>query len=157
MKRIISSLLVVLCLLLPVTGCNKEKTPAKDVAASELAQALLDGISFQDSMSPVDESAVTYLFQLDGISLTEYAVYESTGATAEEIAVLKAGSSKDAELLKEKVNARVAAQKIAYENYVPEELVKLGKPVIETSGNCVILCVTDEDEKAKEIIHNCLT
>lgn len=151
MKKIISVLLVAV-MLLSVTGCGGKQQQEKDVNTSELAQALLDGISFEDVMSPIETSVVDYLFQLGGMTLAEQAVYESTGATAEEVAILKATSSEDAVILKEKAAARIEAQKIAYENYVPEELVKLDKAVVETSGNCVILCVTDEDEKAKEII-----
>lgn len=157
MKKMVSVLLVAMCMLLLVTGCGEKQQEEKDVNTSELAHKLLDTITFQDVLSLLDVSEVDYLYQLEGMTLAEQTVcVSSTGATAEEIAILKASSAEDAAILKDKVIARIESQKIRYENYVPEELVKLGKPVIKTIGNCVILCVADENEKAEQVICNYL-
>ena len=47
---------------------------------------------------------------------------------------------------------RVEDQKVAYTNYQPQEMTKLSDPVIETRGDTVILCVSDDNSAALSVI-----
>ncbi len=153
MKKITLSLLAFsLCSLLLFAGCSKQESETKDISVSDLAKELSEQISFEDKMSPVDKEAVSYLYQFEDGVISEQAVYESTGATAEEIAVFKASSAQKAETVKKAIDARIASQKQGFENYVPKELTKLENPVIEVKGSYVVLCVSNDNKKAEEII-----
>lgn len=153
MKKITSILLAFsFCVLVLFAGCSKKESAAKDISVSDLAKDLSQQITFEDKMSVIDQDAVSYIYQFEEGAVAEQAVYESTGATAEEIAVFKAASSDKTDVIKKAVDARIASQKTGFENYVPKELTKLEDPVIEVKGNYVILCVSNENDKAKEII-----
>ena len=141
-----------LCALVLLTGCSEKETGTKDISVSDLAKELSEQITFEDSMSIIEQDVVSYLYQFEDGVVADQAVYESTGATAEEIAVFKADSSKQVETITKAVDARIASQKQAFENYVPKELTKLEDPVIEVNGNYVVLCVSNDNTKSKEII-----
>lgn len=99
-------------------------------------------------------SEVNYdlVYDMEDINITESVVYVSSGATAEEIAAIKCETKEDAEKVETALKERVKEQKESFENYVPKELDKLDKAVIVKIGNTVVLSVSNEDAKAKEII-----
>uniref|UniRef100_UPI0040294495 DUF4358 domain-containing protein n=1 Tax=Ruminococcus bicirculans (ex Wegman et al. 2014) TaxID=1160721 RepID=UPI0040294495 len=72
--------------------------------------------------------------------------------TAEEIACLDAHDADRAQAIADTLTARVESQKKVFENYVPEEMTKLNDPVLVTNGNYVYLCLSNDNDKAKEII-----
>ncbi|MCR4741042.1 MAG: DUF4358 domain-containing protein [Lachnospiraceae bacterium] len=122
------------------------------VSADAIGTELREKIAYKDELSEIDTETLKMYIYLDDISIDEAKIYESTGATAEEIVVLKCGSPDDAKKAEAAFEQRIEEQKEAYENYVPEEMVKLGKPVIITKNEYAILSVSDEPDKAKDII-----
>lgn len=84
--------------------------------------------------------------------IEEYEAYVSTGATAEEIAVIKAKDEATAESMEEKLTERVEAQKNSFANYIPKEVEKLEEAVVYQEGVYVVLSISNDDEKAEEII-----
>ena len=56
------------------------------------------------------------------------------------------------ETVKAAMEKRVEDQKAAFENYQPKEMTKLGDPLLETRGNYVILCLSDDNDAARAII-----
>ena len=54
--------------------------------------------------------------------------------------------------IKTAVQNRVAAQLQSFQSYNANEVPKLENPVIETAGNCVILCVSDDKGEAEAVI-----
>lgn len=141
---------LVLMLMVLATGCSKKKEYNYDV--KELAGALKSGIEFKDEMSELQDDMFEYLYEIDVAAIEEKAVYISTGATAEEIAVIKAVDGEKAEEVRKGLEQRVEDQKESFESYIPEEMVKLNDPVLETKGNYIILCISDNNARAKEII-----
>ncbi len=101
-------------------------------------------------MSEVDEDTAEVLYGLYGLTDDDYddlAVYMSTGATAEEIAVVSVDSDAQAEKVTEVLKARIAAQIKSFENYVPGEVNKLSDAIVERVDNCIVLAVcNDYDE-----------
>jgi hypothetical protein len=91
-------------------------------------------------------------YSFSDADITEAVFYESSGATAEEIAVIKCGSGEGADKVEAALNTRVEEQKEAYTDYVPAELEKLNAAVVVKSGNTAILSVSDDPDKAREII-----
>ncbi len=104
-------------------------------------------------MSIVDEEIFFSLYDLDEIDVKEVTLYASTGATAEEVAVIKTKDGK-AEAVEKACRKRIEAQKQGFEDYVPKELEKLEKPVIMKAGNSVIMVVCDDREAAEKLLAN---
>jgi PBP1b-binding outer membrane lipoprotein LpoB len=86
MKKYIALLLT--ALLFFASGCAKNSAPKLDPAAA--ADRLAASVPFKDQMSPVDTAMALQLYGLDENTVSGSKVYESTGATAEEIAVFEA-------------------------------------------------------------------
>ncbi|MCR5734771.1 MAG: DUF4358 domain-containing protein [Lachnospiraceae bacterium] len=134
------------------TETEEVQTEVKEASAAEIGTELREKITYSDELSEIDTDTAKMYIYLDDVSIDEAKIYESTGATAEEIVVLKCSSADDASKAKSAFEQRIEEQKEAYTDYVPEELVKLSKPVIITNGEYAILSVSDEPDKAKEII-----
>ena len=129
-----------------------ENAEAKEVSAAAIGSELREKIAYKDELSEIDTETLKMYIYLDDVTVNDAKIYESTGATAEEIVVLECASNDDAKKAQAAFEQRIEEQKESYEDYVPEELVKLSKPVIITKDNYAILSVSDEPDKAKEII-----
>lgn len=152
--RYFRTVALILCICTLFAACADEGKNGADkpVDVHKLAGDLIGQVPFVDEMTE-DTSSVFYaLYQLDESAVKDQAFYFSTGATAEEVAVIEAADPGDVDTIKQAVLSRIEAQKEGFANYIPEELTKLKDPVVEVLGNCVILCVSDDNAKAREVI-----
>lgn len=145
-----------------LNGCGEETETGDEIAnlvidMPALADKLLEGVPFQDQMSEVDSEVFYMLYDLTEEDADDAVLITSTGATAEEIAVIHAASEDKIQTVLDAVNARVQAQRDGFEDYVPKELEKLEKPAVLNIGNYVVLCVCDDTEKAKTIVQESIT
>lgn len=146
MKRLIS-LWAALALTLSLAACSGGKDPAGyDPAA--VSKALLDSGAFSETLEALDADLVKGLYGLE-TGPEEAAVYTSTGATAEEVAVMTFAGQEAADAALKAMEARVADQKAACEGYLPAELPKLDKAILRQSGKSVLLVVANDAEKAQ--------
>ena len=148
------SFCIVMCMLMVfgMVSCSKAQEEIS-IDAEQLANDLFTQITYEDKLAQVEQDvAINNLFDCADVKIKECYVYESSRATAEEIAVFVCENSEEAQKMQEVLETRVADQKESYEDYVPEELVKLDKAVIEIQGNYAVLVVTNDDTKAKEIL-----
>jgi hypothetical protein len=146
---------VALCLGLVFAGCGgagDRSGEALDMRA--LAEALIDGIAFEDRMEEASNDAFYALYAVDpaDASVAGFVFYASTGATAEEVTVIEARDAESAPVVLECARARVASQKVEFENYAPEEMAKLNDPVLVRAGKYVILCLSNDNAAAEKII-----
>lgn len=139
-----------MAMVLALTGCGKKEVT---LDVTEVGNQLLEGITYQDELSSIDLDTASMIFNFADVTIVNGAIFESSGATAEEIVVLECSDAANADAAKAALEARVADQKESYTDYVPEELVKLDAAVIVTSGKYAILSVSDEPDKATEIIN----
>ncbi len=167
------TLALVLSAGLMLTGCDGDKNTTEEttgagtavastenvVRADEIdvgaaAETILGGIKFDDSLAMLDAEAVKYRY-----GFTEditAAVYAGSGATAEEVAVFDAGTDEDGEALADDMKKYIEEQIVSYKNYVPAEVSRLEKAIIEREGRYVILCVTADTDSAKAVIEKAL-
>ena len=126
----------------------------ENVDVVKVAQQLKDEITYQDTLNEISDDMISKLFGLtSGTDYKAGKVYVgSGGATAEEVACFEANDAAGVEKIKTALQQRVDAQKTAFENYQPKEMEKLGSPVLLTKGNCVFMCISDDNAKAQEII-----
>lgn len=155
--KLCAVMVLVICFVF--VGCGNEG--AKKAAGNDkvLEQADVDTLGaylvknteFKDYMSKVDQEIFYSLYNLNGDVVKSAVLYSSTGATAEEVAVIKAADGKAEDVVKA-CKERIQAQKDGFENYVPEELDKLSKPVLKSYGNTVILVVCNDSDAAGKLI-----
>jgi hypothetical protein len=132
-------------------NANKETPPPDTVA-----QAVLDSVTFRDSLIKAEGDVAANYYKLDDI-ISEHAIYISgSGATAEEIAVLKVADAKDVETAKAILEKRIENLKLQFESYVPGEMVKLENPVILTQGDLAILVLADDQNAAEGVVKDAL-
>ncbi|MCR4806316.1 MAG: DUF4358 domain-containing protein [Lachnospiraceae bacterium] len=128
-------------------GCS-----GKEVDVNALAGDLNSQIAYKDELSPIDLDTAQMFYSFSDADITDAVFYESSGATAEEVAVVKCGSKEGADKVETAINSRVSEQIESYTDYVPAELEKLNAAVVIRKGNTVVLSVSDEPDKAREII-----
>ena len=164
MKKIICVLAAaVMTASLALASCgDKSDNGSKDAdaaqtevtaAAADVADSLRSEIEFKDSLNELSSDMIEKLYGISADKYTSGKVYiGSGGATAEEIACFDAVDETAAAEIKQACEDRIAHQITQFENYVPEELDKLNDPVLITKGNSVYLCLSNDNDKAKDVI-----
>lgn len=127
-----------------------------DVGVDGLAQKLLSEIKFKDSMSKVDTDIALLQYNLTSQQVQEVALYLSTGATAEEIAIFKV-NGENSRAVQSAIEKKIYEKQSTFKDYNPEELTKLQNPTIYSYGEYVVLCISDDDEKSLQIIKDYLS
>ncbi len=145
MKRIIPLLLALAFLF---CGCRsrKEIPPVEDLAA-QLHQA---GV-FSTEISPVDPAVAQMIYYFNEADVEEGTFYFSSGASADELALVKAPTEQAAMNLKAVFQERLDLQKAAYADYMPEELVKLEGAQLYRNGIYVLFCVAEDPAPVMEL------
>ena len=149
MKRYFALLAAVLLIFAP--GCAK-RSPVLSLSSAAAADQVISSVKFKDQMSPVDQAMALQLYGLDCSIVTAGKVYESTGATAEEVAVFETKDAAAMDKVKQAVQKRIEVQREGFQDYQPREMEKLKNPLVVTAGNCVILCVSDDNAAARKAI-----
>ena len=141
--------------LLSFASCGKkpEKPSSVPQTAQEWADLLSVSVTFDDSMTSIPARAASLYGIEDSDGYTgDAALYISTMATPEEIAVFRIDPVFTAEKLTELAQARIAHQKETYASYAPQEVPKLDSAVIRVCGDYVIVCVCADNAKAETIL-----
>ena len=161
-KKILCTLIAVMCIgTAALTGCGSDSdsstaNSANSAAAAQTNESVdVTGVAdkLKDELAELDEAKIEKIIGISADSYTKAKVYvSSSGGTAEEIDCFEAKDADSAKAIADTLTARVESQKKVFENYVPEEMTKLGDPVLVTNGNYVYLCLSNDNDKAKEII-----
>ncbi len=158
MKKIFSLITCVMLAMMLCVACGdkeSEKEESKkdntvvniDVAAT--ADSLLDNIAFVDEMTAIESvDFFAALFSIEKEDVKEQKSYTSTGATAEMVSAVKCKDAEAAKRVKAAFEAYTKDLSGQYADYKPEECEKLDNPVIKVYNEYVIICVSDENDKA---------
>ena len=147
-KRTTGIVAVIAAICVMVAGCGKKA----DFDISALATDLDTKITYADTLEPMGVEMAGMFLNLSDVNITTAAIYEGTGATAEEIRVLECATDEDAKKAEQVLRDRVSEQIESFTDYVPEELTKLNAAVIKVSGKYAVLSVSDSPDEAKKII-----
>lgn len=170
MKRIVLVMLAA-CLAVGLAACGGgEPAPGETNGAESnvvdsttlpdaqtMARAFLDGEVFSETLEELDLDVAYRLYALEdyGVAregLTGGAVYGSTGATAEEVAVLIFSDAGTAQTAKEALEDHIDSQKESYEEYIPAEIPKLDEATVTICGDTLILVVPADADKAAAVV-----
>lgn len=153
MMKKVSILLTLLMIVLVAAGCSSSKPVTLDV--QQTADKLAQEVSFQDQLTSLGQDAALKLYDLTADDVEAVALYVGTGATAEEISVWQGKDANAAKNIQNAVNTRIENQKESFVDYNPEEMPKLENPVVVAKGNYVVLCLSSDNDNAKQIIDSC--
>lgn len=151
MKKFLSVFLLT-CLCLSLTACGGEdKTTPRDFTTDD-AQTLLDSSAFSEPLEAIDLDIACYLYNLDQDKVSEAAVYGSTGATAEELAVFVFSDADAAAAAKANFETRITDRTEAMKDYIPAEVPKLEKAVLEVRGATLLFVVAADYGPVSELL-----
>lgn len=142
MKKFLSVFLFI-GILLSLAACKKEEPPKADFTLTD-AQTLLDSGAFSEPLEEIDLDIACYLYDLDLDKVSEAAVYGSTGATAEELAVFIFTDAEAAADAKSHFETRITDRTEAMSSYIPTEVPKLEKAVLEVRGATLLFVVAND-------------
>ncbi|MEM1485643.1 DUF4358 domain-containing protein [Oscillospiraceae bacterium PP1C4] len=150
MKKFLAILLTA-AVCMSMAACGAKKASGKQPATADVVKAVADQLTLKDAMMTLEDSIVPNFYSVDEQKVAEKTCYVSgSRATAEEVTVFKVKDAADVQMVKDAMAQRIEDQKIAYENYVPEEMVKINGAVTYVNGNYVILVMADDVSKVKE-------
>ena len=124
----------------------------KAVDLSSAAEDILGSGAFSDILSQPPEGVAARLYGYDEGDVEEYVLYTGTGATAEEIFLVKAADGAAASRIAALCRTRVDNQKTAFESYVPAEIPKLDSAVVTVDGNYVFFVVANDAAAASAAV-----
>ena len=138
MKRL-GSLALTVVLALGLTACGGEKAPFDvDTTAQSLVET--QGV-FSEELELLAEPVALAQYGLEGKEEVAVTAYHSTGATAEEVAVIRFGSQKDAEDYEDWAKDYLDAQREVNRDYRPQEMPKLENAVAQRRGETFLILV----------------
>lgn len=143
MKKLALGLTAVM-MCISLAGCG-----SKTVDVNELATALADGGKFSEQLTEVSSDIAEKRYMISDGEVEECVSYTGTPAVVDEITIFK---TTDAEAVKEKAEKHIDTQKETYTSYAPSEVTKLDDCVVETVGDYVIVCVSEDSSSVQSII-----
>ena len=159
MKKRLLSVVLLLTMSLSLLACgndgntgdtNSNGNNTKEVNAADLAQALATQITYTGEMEQLDAEDVEWYIELEeGVTGI---VYEVSGVSSEQVAVFTVPDKAVADKTIASINELLADQKDQNAAYDAKVASRIENAVIMHKGNFVILCVSDDSAKAKQII-----
>ncbi len=126
-------------------------------SVSEIGEALFTGCSYEDDLQPLGEDTsgriefVAAYYAVTEDNILDAMLYTGSGATPEEICVIKAASGTVNEI-EAAMKARVEVLKTDFTDYRPEQMPKLDDAVIYVNGDYAVLCVSADSPAAESVL-----
>lgn len=149
MKRILIFLLSVI-LILSISACSDNSSKVSNASAADVALAIKNSTTFVDDMFEISDKVTKDFYSLpDGV--TDFKVFVSaSGATAEELAVFKCDSKQTSEQVIKACEKRIENLIEKFEDYIPEEMIKINNAVIEEKNGFVMFICADSTDSAEK-------
>ncbi|MDR1194491.1 MAG: DUF4358 domain-containing protein [Peptococcaceae bacterium] len=113
-------------------------------------------LTYRDQLAELPPTVMYTLLGISPEDVLEQKNYFSSGATAEEIIVLRAADQAAAGRLSEALTARLAAQKATYASYAPAEVLYLDGAALAVKREYLAFCVAEDGEAAAALIQSAL-
>ena len=123
-----------------------------DFDVSAIAGKIKEHVSFKDELGSINAKVLTGIYGIDENLIQNAAGFAGGGATAEEIAVFEVKKLADVSKVEKKAKEHIESRKKSFESYIPEEMPKLRRPFIYSTGKLVVVCVADSYGKLENII-----
>ena len=140
------------CLLAVGLLCGCAGKPAQAPELPQLAEELSQAAVFSTPVSQVDGAVALSVYGIDGAAVESGVYYFSSGASADELALIKAADESAAADVFSAFEARIRFQLDGYADYMPEELPKLEDALVYRAGSYVLLCVAQESDPVQAVM-----
>ncbi len=144
-----TALLPVFLLALALTACGKGG--GKDVDMKTLSANLQETVT-SGALAEVSADILASTYFLDMEQIEDSLAALNSGANACEVTIVKCKDNSYVSEVKDLFETRVKNQSDLFASYNAGEVTKLEQALIESSGNYVVLCVTDDTDAAKKIL-----
>lgn len=151
---VIGAIILIVVILVIVFMQKGEKNIQIDI--EDLANKMAQSGFFEDKLEKVDDGVVLESYNFNSDEVEELVSYQGSGASSEEIVILKVRDKNNLGSIKDKINIRLQDRKEAFESYLPKEVGKIENSVFLTKGNYVILCISNDNTKINELIDSYL-
>ena len=149
---IIIIIIAIIAVLAMIIVKNNNKTIQINI--EDLASKILQSGAFEDELIKVDSEMIMKDYNFTADEVEEFVSYQGSGATSEEIVILKVKDKSNLNSIKDKINARIEERKEAFQSYLPKEVGKIDNNVLRVEGNYVIFCVSNDSSKVNQIIND---
>ena len=150
MKRTFALIAALVLLVSMFSGCGKKE--AKVVDLDSLDAALAEKSPFLEALEPVDTDIGCMILTVDENDVEKAVMRFSSGATAEEYALIKAKDSAALGRIEKALKEHIAFQKTSFAGYVPSEVPKVENAILRTSGDYIFYCVAEDAKAVQDII-----
>ncbi len=162
-------LFLCMALLVALVGCNvknnnnNSSTPSataeptqqvlENIDVKSLATELFEAGDYVDELTELDVDMFDVVFQtLDLQLVNDKAAYVGSAASAEQIVVVEAKDDASAEQVKEQLEQKLKDDIDQNQDYLPQEVSKLKKPVLMINGKYVVLCISNDNDKIEQVL-----
>lgn len=131
---------------------TSSSAPAADVDTAKLADDMYKAMTFDEEMLEVQKEVLPNIYEYDAECVGSFKVYVcATGGSADEIAVFQATSDENVEYLEQMVGYRLDTLKSNFEDYRPDEMVKIENAKVLKSGRIVALVMAADTAPAESV------
>ena len=155
MKKKIAIVIVIVLIIIAVLGIiinNSNKNIQINI--EELATKIAESGAFEDEIAKIDSEMIMSDYNITTDEVEGFVSYQGSGATSEEIVILKVKDKSNLNDVKDKINSRIKERKQAFQSYLPEEVGKIDNNILRVEGNYVIFCVSNDSSKVNQVIND---
>lgn len=124
------------------------------INTKDLASKIIEAGVFEDELVEANSEMIMSDYNFTTDEVEEFVSYQGSGATSEEIVILKVKEKSNLNNIKNKIEDRLEERKEAFESYLPEEVGKIDNKVFRVEGNYVILCISNDTNKVNTLIND---
>ena len=139
--------LVIAALVLALALCACGGSSGKDVPVADIVTAVDGVLGSGETLVEADAGMVEGFMKLTEDGYADCAVKISSSTSFDEYGVFKAADSSQAKTIAGALEAYLQLKLETDMGYQPEELPKLEKAEVKTSGNYVMYCVLGDSER----------
>ena len=134
-----------------LTACQGGSSKTS-IDVSSLADDLNAKTIKSDTLTETSSDMLSTIYFFENGQVSENKAFMSSGATADEICVVKCVDENAAKAVTELFQTRVNNQSKLYESYNADEVGKLGDAIIKSSGSYAVLVVCDDYDEAGDVL-----
>ncbi len=158
MKKYIGIIVIIaiFATLIVCTIVRKNVNSDIQININELADRIVSSSSFEDELAKIDNELAINLYNFEQETIEEIVAYQGSGASSEEILILKVKDANDLNNETEKIEARLKEREEAFASYLPKEVSKIQNHILEQKGNYIILCICNDYNTVNKVINDYL-
>ena len=134
-----------------LTACQGGSSKTS-IDVSSLADDLNAKTIKSDTLTETSSDMLSTIYFFENGQVSESKAFMSSGATADEICVVKCVDENAAKAVTELFQTRVNNQSKLYESYNADEVGKLNDAIIKNSGSYAVLVVCDDYDEAGDLL-----